>query len=196
MLQDQKVSSNLLKLTVEMVTECCPRAVARTVLGTVRSPRSRRTGQAISGHVIALLTNIFALALVVAVGTEVKGIAFGLAVKARPAGKTKTLAGVSFTTATVNAGALVGTVRSPVSLGTSKLFASLSGEPRRAGASIGFKTDSVLARFFADWFARFMLGHPISGTAFPMIDESRHVLLFYRLDQFLLVYRTPGIILG
>ncbi len=79
-MQNQKCSNNVSKPTVEMVAECGPSAVARTVLGTVRSPSSGCTCQAITGHVIALLPNLFALAFAVAIGAIMKGVAFGLAV--------------------------------------------------------------------------------------------------------------------
>lgn len=71
-----------------MVAQRSSSTVTRTALGTIRSPRSGRTWQAITGHVVALLTDLFALALAVAVGAEVKGITFRLAVKTCPAGKT------------------------------------------------------------------------------------------------------------
>ena len=103
--------------------------------------------------------------------------------KAGPARKTQALAGVGLAAAAVDTGTLVGTVGAPVTLGASVSFAPGSGEPRGAGADVGFDADPVFAGFFADGFAGFLVGDSISGTAFPVVDEPRDVLLFDGLDQ-------------
>ena len=58
-----------------MIAKSSSSGVARAVLGAVGPEGSRRAGQTIAGHVIALLADVFALTLLVAVGPEMIRIA-------------------------------------------------------------------------------------------------------------------------
>ncbi len=174
-----------------MIAERRSSGVTRAVLGAVRPVRSGRAGQTVAGHVVTLLSDVFALALLVAVGPEMVRIAFRLTVKTGPARKTQTLAGVGLAASPVNTGTRLGTVGTPIAPWASVRFAPGAGEPWGARADVGFDADPVFAGFFADGVAGFLVRHSISGAALPVVDQPGDVLLLDGLHQLRLEHRTP-----
>ena len=174
-----------------MVAESSSLGIAGAVLGAVGPEGPGRAGKAVPGHVVALFADILALALLVAVRTEVVRVALGLTMDSGISGQTEALARRRFTRPAVDAGALVGALRAPVAVGTAERFAAGAGKPGCAGADVGLEADPVLAWLVADGLAKLLFRDPIPGTTLPVVDDARDVLWLDGLDQLLLEHWAP-----